>query len=113
RRPPGCAFPSTMAPPMCAATPGPAGRASREARPLDFQAVRRRILLDQERRPVQAGSELLEDPGRDLEPLPQAVDAHELHRHAVLPRAVLPEAVEVGSLDDPFDQRPVPRADLP
>src|SRR3989454_8453799 len=84
-----------------------------KASPLDLEAVRGRILLDEERGTAEARRDRLEDPRRDLEPLPSVVEPHEVLRHPVFGGQLPHERFEVGSFQDPLDQRPVVRHDLP
>src|SRR6266704_5919715 len=59
-----------------------------EPSPLDLEAVRGRILLDEERGSVKLRRDLLEDPRRDLEALPRAVHTHEILWDVIGPREV-------------------------
>src|SRR3989442_1325948 len=81
--------------------------------PLDLEAVRRRILLDEERGPAKLRRDLLEDPGRDLEALPRAVDPHEVGRDVVGPLEDLPQRLQIRSFDDSLQEGPVLGDDVP
>src|SRR5207249_6117728 len=76
----------------------------RKPSPLDLEAVRGRILLDEERGPVKLRRELLEDPRRDLEALPRAVHAHEIRGDAVGPREVSHQRLQIGAFDDSLEE---------
>src|SRR5438552_17291748 len=65
--------------------------------PLDLEAVRGRILLDEEGGPAKLRRDLLEDPRRDLQPLPRSVDADEISRAVTGPRDVSPQRLRVGN----------------
>src|SRR3989454_5451305 len=81
--------------------------------PLDLEAVRGRILLDEERGPVKLRSDLLEAPGRDLEALPRAVHAHEILWDVIGPREVSHERLQIRAFDDPLEEGSVLRDDVP
>src|SRR5256712_866333 len=85
----------------------------RQPSPLDLEAVRGRILLDEERGPVKLRRDLLEDPGRDLEALPRAVDAHEIRRDVIRPVEVSHQWLQIGAFDDSLEEGPVLRDDVP
>src|SRR5437762_4297315 len=72
----------------------------RQPSPLDLEAVRGRILLDEERGTTEARRDRLQDPRRDLEPLPGVVEPHEVLRHPMRGRQLSHERFEVGSLQD-------------
>src|SRR2546426_12727820 len=78
-----------------------------KASPLDLEAVRGRILLDEEGGTAEARRDRLQDPRSDLEPLPGVVEAHEIARDPIFRREVSHQRFEVGSLQDSLDQRPV------
>src|SRR3989475_1959532 len=85
----------------------------RKPSPLDLEAVRGRILLDEERGPVKLRRELLEDPRRDLEALPRAVHAHEIRGDVVGPREVSHQRLQLGAFDDSLEEGSVLRDDVP
>src|SRR5256712_309815 len=85
----------------------------RQPSPLDLEAVRGRILLDEEGRPVKLRRDLLEDPGRDLEALPRAVHAHEIRRDVIGVREVSHQWLQIGTFDDSLEEGPVLRDDVP
>src|SRR5205807_3118606 len=85
----------------------------RQPSPLDLEAVRGRILLDEERGTAEARRDRLEDPRRDLEPLPDVIEAHEVLRHPMGGRQLPHERYEVGSLQDSLDERAIVGHDLP
>src|SRR5437879_13561235 len=51
----------------------------RQPSPFDLEAVRGRILLDDERGTAEARHDRLDDPQRDLEPTRDLVKPHEVH----------------------------------
>src|SRR5437762_3047482 len=85
----------------------------REPSPLHLEAVRGRILLDEERGPPEDRGELLQDPRRDLEALPRVVDAHEVLRHPMADLEIAHQRFQIGSLEDPLHEGPVLRHDVP
>src|SRR5437016_1786082 len=85
----------------------------RKPSPLDLEAIRGRILLDEERRPVKLRRELLEDPRRDLEALPRAVHAHEIRGDVVGLREVPHQRLQIGAFDDSLEEGSVLRDDVP
>src|SRR2546430_10417099 len=85
----------------------------RKPSPLDLEAVRGRILLDEEGGPVELRRELLEDLRRDLEALPRAVHAHEIRGDVVGPREVSHQRLELGAFDDSLEEGSVLRDDVP
>src|SRR3989442_12317868 len=92
----------------------PAGGAGlRKPSPLDLEAVRGRILLDEERGPVKLRRELLEDPGRDLEAPPRAVHAHEIRGDVVGLREVPHQRLQIGAFDDSLEECSVLRDAVP
>src|SRR5438093_980767 len=94
---------------VCAAR----GARLRKPSPLDLEAVRGRILLDEERGPVKLRRELLEDPGRDLEAPPRAVHAHEIRGDVVGLREVPHQRLQIGAFDDSLEEGSVLRDDVP
>src|SRR2546430_16769303 len=72
----------------------------RQPGPLDLEAVRGRILLDEERGTAEGRRDRLEDPRRDLEPIPGVVKAHEVLRHAMSGSQLPHPSFEVGSFPD-------------
>src|SRR5204863_343550 len=89
------------------------GARLREPSPLHLEAVRGRILLDEERGPPEDRGELLQDPRRDLEALPRVVDAHEVLRHPMADLEIAHQRFQIGSLEDPLHEGPVLRHDVP
>src|SRR5947199_5899601 len=85
----------------------------RKPSPLDLEAVRGRILLDEERGPVKLRRELVEDPRRDLEALPRAVHAHEIRGDVVGPREVSHQRLQLGAFDGSLEEGSVLRDDVP
>src|SRR5439155_8345612 len=84
-----------------------------EPSPFHLEAVRGRILLDEERGPPEDRGDLLQDPRRDLEAIPRVVEAHEVLRHPVADLEIPHQPFEVGAFEDPLHERPVLRHDVP
>src|SRR3989441_4447907 len=95
------------------ASHGVAGAQLPERSPLHLEAIRGRVLLDEERRPVDLRCDPLEDPRRDLEPLPAVIEAHEVSRDPIRPLEVVHQRLEVGALENPFEEGPIRRDHVP